>query len=961
MPRSKVGRVSGSERVDTSAMAEPDADTEAMRKLWLEEVKDDPDFQEEIAAQVNQWKKVIAQTMDVEKLDIHMCGESHIDVAWLWRYEQTRKKAVVTLRKALLHAKMFPGSYSYALSEPILLDWILEDDPALFRSIQEEVKRGGIELVGGSYVEPDCMMPSGEAFARQRLYGQRFYRDHFGRLPEVEWFLDSFGYNWGLPQILAKSGAKYFWTSKITWNKNTLFPFVNFWWEGPDGTRLLTANFQMGPGELNSWMMFEIGRRPLKADGRKVWDYTIDYEDLCDYVEENEICPVVGDFSGKGDGGHGPTHHEVAVMNERARLGFMHWSKVHTFYRELEKWSERFPVWRDELYLENHRGTFSVHAEVKRHNRLFENALTSIETLCVLASLSDAKLSYPTEKIEGVWKTVLKSQFHDVLPGSSIPEVYDDAMDDWDENHDVLGSIKSDIAKAIASSGGQAAASTGKAVDLLLFNPVSWERVSRVFIPISALGAGVSLDASGKPPAAALTLLSGSKKEVFAQPVAAEDPKGIDPRPAGWWAVVTLVGSSATPARISVQEGKPAPPSPFTVSKERIAGENITITIDPATGALTGLVAASINGAKNLLDGKVSGLTLAFKDESKDWPAWNLTPEYWKYPIEMANDKDVQIVVEDNGPVFCCVAIHRTLGKSKVVQRIALFDGCPESFLEWIADWQQEKVMLKVPYDTTTGAESGIADIAFGAIERSTQPKVPCDKARYEKICHKYFDLSTPSKDWGIAMLNEGKYAFDTSGGTIRLTMLRSPEYPGPAGEAFVNKERRARMEKDGTTPPRFSGIGPFKCRYALLPHNGGALVDAAGKPNAVVKRGAEEYNQPVMVIPVSTSIAKADMPMLDGTSLLTVTPANVMASAVKLNEWDKNGNVIARFLESSGVPADVQVTFHPALVKKIARVQAVDLLERPTGASFAWDASTGVLSFKSGKFEACTFELVLS
>jgi alpha-mannosidase len=310
--------------------------------------------------------------------------------------------------------------------------------------------------------------------------------------------------------------------------------------------------------------------------------------------------------------------------------------------------------------------------------------------------------------------------------------------------------------------------------------------------------------------------------------------------------------------------------------------------------------------------------------------------------------------------VFCSVAITRTLGKSKVTQKVALFEGCPEVFLEWIADWQQEKVLLKVPYHTATGATSVAADIAFGAIERSTVPTAPGDKARHEKICHKYFDLSTPGKEWGVAMLNDGKYAFDAAEGTMRLTMLRSPEYPGPAGEAFVNKEREARLKKNGTVPPKYSAIGPFKCRYALLPHEGGALADASGKPNAVVKRAAEEFNQPVVVVPVSVAVSGTKDSMADGIAMLEIKPANVMASAVKMNEWDANGNVIFRFLETSGFPADVSVSVHPALAKKAKSARMVDLLERPTGAPCKWDAAKGVLSFKSGKFEACTIELVL-
>ncbi|GAH77701.1 unnamed protein product, partial [marine sediment metagenome] len=168
--------------------------------------------------------------------------------------------------------------------------------------IQGTVKAGNIELVGGSYVEPDCMMPSGESFVRQRLYGMRFFQNNFGHLPKVEWFLDSFGYNYGLPQILVKSGAKYFWTTKITWNRITTFPFVNFWWEGPDGTRLLTTNFEMNMGPITNWPKYNIGRYLLKKDGKKVWNYSMDYSKLKEHVGE-EFCPHIGCFFGKGDGG----------------------------------------------------------------------------------------------------------------------------------------------------------------------------------------------------------------------------------------------------------------------------------------------------------------------------------------------------------------------------------------------------------------------------------------------------------------------------------------------------------------------------------------------------------------------------------------------------------------------------------------------------------------------------------
>ncbi|MFX0099536.1 MAG: alpha-mannosidase [Candidatus Hodarchaeota archaeon] len=960
--REKIGRFSGSERLDAKKLGleEPDSDTEFTKDMWLGgDLQDNPDFKQEIKKRVENWKKVVAITADPSKLDIHLVGESHIDVAWLWRYEQTRRKAIVTFRKAVLHAKMFPGQYNFALSEPLLLEWVKEDDPELFKDIQDCVKNGGIELVGGSYVEPDCMMPSGESFVRMRLYGMRFDRDNFGVLPEVEWFLDSFGYNWGIPQILVKSGAKYFWTSKITWNLQTVFPFVNFWWQGPDGSKIITCNFQMGPGPLNSYMMFEIGRHPLKPDGRKVWDYSFDYEEIGDHVEEDEVCPIIGNFAGKGDGGHGPTHQEVAEFQEYVRLGFMHWSKVHTFYNEIEKWSDRFPVWNDELYLENHRGTFTVIAFIKRFNRYFENALTANETLSLVTYLINNDFDYPMDEIESLWKTTLKSQFHDVLPGSSIPEVYDDSMDDWDEGNEILEEIRDRVSKAITS--GQKGA--GNTQYLYMFNPASWRRKARVFFPASIL----KLDDKGKPPFAKLVILDkdeGEKLALIAQPIAAEEPSTFDSLPAGWWVVTDLNGLSMTPAKLVLLNDEEAsemmPESAISIDETSIDNGLVSVKLDPSTGAMIEIKAENINNGGNLLKGKDSNLTVGYLDDSKSWPAWNLTPKYWEHPLDLPNDKEVVIKLSEKGHVFSTIQVTRTLGESPVTQEITLFNDCPEIFLKWKTDWKQPKVMLKIGYYTATDADMVTADIAYSAIKRSTRPKVRCDQARYEKICHKYFDLSTPDKSWGAALINEGKYAFDADGGLMRLTLLRSPSYHGPAGEAWVNQERLERFEKHGTKPPVYSALEPMICRYALLPHEGGALLNKDGTANPIVKQRADQFNMPVLTIAVDGIELKKTDTLKTGETVVEINPGNVTIGAIKQSEWEKNGNVIMRVVETSGIATEAKVTFHPALASKIKNIIATDLLERKIEAKLDWNRDESVLTFPIKKFEIFTLELEL-
>lgn len=951
----KIGRYSGNRRANTTNLEEPDDDNEekVVEYLTGNTKTRTGSVPRRAASKLRSWKRRMP-----ENLQIHMVGESHIDIAWMWRCEQTRKKAQVTFRKAILHSKLFPDDFCFALSEPILLDWIKEDDADLFKEIQETVKKGNIELVGGAYVEPDCMMPSGESFVRQRLYGMRFYRDNFDILPKVEWFLDSFGYNFGLPQILAKSGAKYFWTTKITWNLQTTFPFVYFWWQGPDGTRLLTANFGMGNEALSSWKKFDVGHHLLKEGGKKVWDYSMDYSEYENHVEE-DVYPHMGFFFGKGDGGHGPTHQEMAYALEWAKDDMFKWSRVLTFYEEIEKVSDKFPVWNDELYLENHRGCFSNHAEVKRHNRRFENLIPVVESLSVISSLINSTFKYPADKLETLWKTALKNQFHDILPGSSIPEVYDDCWDDWEQQDVIINEIIDTVGTVLGS---KKKAENDNTAYLYLYNPLSWERESRIFIPISVFNNSLNLDENGKPKYAKMVLLNGENKEFVCQPITAEPENTIDRMPAGWWAVVRIKSLSCMPVKISILKDseceKVKKQSVFKNTEYSINNDITLIELDPKTGAIIKSTSENVNNNRNILKGTSSNLTFAFEDKSRLWPAWNLSQEYWKYPIELSNEENLKIKLSEVGPVFATIEINRTLGVSRVTQKISLFSNCSEIFLEYLADWKQKNVMLKVLYSTDTNAEKVTADEAYCAIEAKTNPEVPNDIARYEKICHKYFDLSAPDNAWGIAMLNEGKYAYDVKGGDMRLTMLRACQYPDPALEAWVNAERKENEEKYGHKVPEFSGLGPFKCRYALLPHSGGALMTADGNPNTIVKRKAEEFNTPILIIPTKN---------IDGNSIellespIEILTPNVYLGVLKKNEWDSDGTVILRVVEGSGVHAMGEIKFKPELAKKITSIKAVDLLEREIEADFNWNEENTLLAFQISKFEIRTFKISFS
>ncbi|PWI48922.1 hypothetical protein CEE45_04115 [Candidatus Heimdallarchaeota archaeon B3_Heim] len=949
----RIGHYSGSERLEDPTLEEPDEDTEEVAHRW----HDDPETKNKMIKEMNnklkKWDQDIFGKYPHSKMSFHLVGQSHIDIAWLWRIEQTRKKSIVTFKKAVFHTNRFPKSYCFALSEPILLEWILEDDPVLFKDIQRSVEKGGIELVGGSYVEPDCMMPCGEAMTRSRLYGQRFFFKHFNRLPKVEWFLDSFGYSAGLPQILKKSGAEYIWTTKLSWNLQTDFPFCNFYWEGVDHSQIQTGIFPMSYGSFDKWDKFEVGHHPLKPNVTYRGNYERDYTDLTQWVEKDEIIPHIGLFFGLSDGGHGPTYEEVARANTLVELSnTFHWSRVETFFQKIEQWKDRFPIWADELYLENHRGCFSVHAEVKKKNREFENKLISTEILSTINSIIKSNSNQThTEELEIIWKTLLKNQFHDILPGTSIPEVYDDVHEDWLSSDQKIQLIKDDISRKLKGP-------TEKC-QFVMFNSLSWERNARVFLPIDIVKGKIPLDNDGCPPKATLTYFNPTKMTELVQPVSAEPEEWLDARSAGWWTIIRLSATSLTPGYLSLNvemdNGKAIKSEQYCLDNELVS-----IILDSNTGGILSLTNVSVADNANLLMGSNSNLTEAYEDISDIWPAWNLTSEYWNHPIELSNSQDVQIFLRDAGPIFATIEVQRTLGnpKNSVTQRYTLFKGRKEIFLDYIAEWQQPQVMLKVGLQSATNANRCTTDVMFGAIEHSTVPETPADKARFEKICHKFYDLSTLSNEWGIATLSQDKYAFSVTNGDSSLTMLRSPPYFPASPEAWVHEERAKRKEKYGTEVPEYSGLGPLRSQYAYLSHKGGSLLTQDEKPNPVVRRAAEEFNQPVQLLKI-TSERDEEKTQVVGKSLIEIDSAIAMLSALKMNEWKTNGNLVIRIVEILGVGGKIQVKFNSIIQSKIKLVREVDLLERPVSETTIEKEDSG-FTITLTPFEAKSIELII-
>ncbi|KAI7258265.1 putative alpha-mannosidase I, partial [Hortaea werneckii] len=337
---------------------------------------------------------------------IHMVGQSHIDIAWLWPARETVRKTSRTF--STVHALMeeYPD-YRYAQSQPQLFAYLKDNDPVLYEKVKARICEGRWELVGGMWVEPDLNLPSGESLMRQMLYGQRFYQEEFGRRSEIEWLPDTFGYCASLPQILKHGKVRYFMTTKLGWNDTNLFPYDLFHWVGIDGTALL------------SYMNHGVNENTLPKDIHEHWQ---SYREKAVHSEQMLLY-------GHGDGGGGVTREMLEYISRSELMVGQPASTYSTaadFFAGIEQAKPELPVWQGDLYLELHRGTYTTHARNKRNNRKAEILYREAELWQTLAGsrLQTDRSEEVAQALHKGWKLILLNQFHDIIPGSSIPEVY---------------------------------------------------------------------------------------------------------------------------------------------------------------------------------------------------------------------------------------------------------------------------------------------------------------------------------------------------------------------------------------------------------------------------------------------------------------------------------------------------------------------------------------------------------
>lgn len=877
--------------------------------------------------------------------DVWLVGSSHLDAAWLWRREETIEKARATYSQALSHLVLNP-TMKVAFSSPQYYQWMEEKYPEIFHHIQEYVREGRWILVGGSWVESDGNLPDGESLIRQRLYGQRYFLAKFGKLAEVEWLPDTFGFTWQLPQIMRKSGQKYFVTSKLFWNDTNRFPFNAFRWRSPDGSevlaylgrlehdfsveRLTTRRFQQ---EITPWQLLV---KPVDVsvvfdssnfNRRHILEITVNN----DWKGSAPYGPVLL-YYGKGDGGHGPVAAEVAAAAAANRLGIAHDGDPAAFFHGLEEAAAgRLPIWNDELYLEYHQGTYTSQAAVKLANRRLEQLLVEAEKWATLSMLYTGR-PYPKEQLDEAWKLLLFNQFHDILPGSSISEVYADAAKDYDRAftlaNDVLAQSVRALGQRMIATTPRPAAVPASAHPVVLFNALSWERNDIARVPLSGLGLAT--------PTAEVIVYGPDGRRVPAQIVEEEGfgPKDKDDSGrqlifpakvpgsgmAVYWLAPVATGERSPTARQKV----PVPIElPCTIENRWYR-----LTID-AQGALAELYdkeagRAVLKGPGNLLQ--------AFVDKPDQWDAWNIDRDYERKPLTVGTPTRVELV--EDGAVRTVIRYTRRLGSSHLVQEVRLYHQRKEVEFATIVDWQERQTLLKMAFPLAVESDALVTEIPYGIYQRPTRPKTAMERAKFEFPAGKW--VAMDDGEFQVTLVNDSKYGFDLNGSTVRMTLLKGAIWPDPNADKGRHVIRYAITSGTGDWKSAASWQRGYEYNQPLvtwLPDAGlddglpgEDLVESWLIPPAVQLMSPARSAEVTPDEPAEALPAMGFVPGMEDGSIGYIQvddpDQHVALTAVKLAE-DSNG-IVLRVVEMTGQGGRVAIRFS----RPVARAESIDFLE---------------------------------
>lgn len=656
---------------------------------------------------------------------VHSIGHTHIDVAWKWPVRQTREKALRSFATVLRYMDEYPA-YRFLSSQPQLYSFVKEAEPKLFERIKERVKEGRWETEGAMWLEADCNLTSGESLVRQIIHGNRFFKEEFGKGDnKILWLPDVFGYSAALPQIMRKSGIDYFMTTKIGWNEFNKMPHDVFNWKGIDGTEVLTYFITTTEHKLYPELVLN-PRHETTYNGRQnVTQIMGTWQRFSDKDLSTDVLTCYG----HGDGGGGPTR-EMLEVDKRMALGLpgcpvTKQTFAGEFFEILSKNLEgkKVPKWNGELYLEYHRGTYTSQASVKNLNRRAEFTNEEAEFLSVWAGLANKGFKYPEAELEGIWKKTLLNQFHDILPGSSLAEVYEVT------NAELKSVLLTD--ETLIKNAQEALFTKEEENVLTIVNTLPFDIDS--YVDYNDKTAYVK----NIPGKGYLTVNAADLTEdVSSSMKAAKTNEGM---------------TIETPLYECVIDSK---------------GE-ISKLYDKRASRLVNKPGEALNAL------------VAFEDRPWEYDCWNIDSTYEAKQWPVNEVVDMKLVKETSEKIT--VELVKKFLNSTITQNVSFYAKSPRIDFKTSVDWNESQILLKAAFPVDVCTNKCTADIQFGNVERPTHQNTSWDSARFEMCIQKWVDVS--ESGYGAAILNDCKYGCDVNESTMRLTLIKSGIFPDPKAD----------------------------------------------------------------------------------------------------------------------------------------------------------------------------------
>ena len=791
------------------------------------------EFYQSIEEAHNYIQKALYEDMSGYEDVIASCiGHTHIDVAWLWTVAQTREKVARSFSTVLKYMDEYP-EYKFMSSQPALYQFLKERYPETYEKIKERVKEGRWEPEGGMWVEADCNLTSGESLVRQFLYGKKFFKDEFGIDSRILWLPDVFGYSGALPQIMKKSGIKYFMTTKLAWNQINKVPYDTMMWRGIDGSEIFThliTTLGVGQSEADFFTTYNGMLHPDAILGG--W-HRYQNKDI-----NNDILIAFG----YGDGGGGPTR-EMLETSKRMEKGIRGIPKVRqefagNYFEELEERVEgnkSLPVWEGELYFEYHRGTYTSMGRNKRSNRRCEQLLMDAELLEVLTGTSEK------EEMDKIWRTVLLNQFHDILPGSSIAEVYEVTKKEYAE-------IESRLAEMIAEKlnllmdGGQDKIS--------VFNTLGFDRNDVVSL--------------GDCHAAALTDESGKIYPV--QETAQGAVAYITDIPAKGGKTLQLLDTVKEEA------------SRIQITENGIETPFYRISIDE-NGLFTSIYDKECD-REVLKAGEKGNLLRMYEDKPMHYDCWDIdmyySEKYWDA------EKADKIQWTEEGPVRATLEIQRTISNSVIKQEIHFYaDSRRIDFSTWV-DWKEHQHLLKVHFPVNIHSDEATFEVQFGNLKRKIHGNTSWDEARFESCGQKWMDIS--EGHYGVSLLNDCKYGYSAKDSNIALTLIKSGIDPNKTADqeehvfTYALYPHKEMWSAAGTVQEAYKLNQPAYATAGELKNTGKSFI-STDKDNIIIETVKPAENGDGMIVRLydcENSLTKATLTFAEG-MLESVEECNLM------------------------------------------------------------------------------------